>query len=196
MISKNYCECGILYGMNGSSSAAFLRPEEVLQKIGLRAAQTFVHLGCGAGFWLIPAAKIIGAGGKAIGVDIRGDMLSECEKRAQLQRLSQIVQTVRGDLEHERGSTLPDAGADYVLIANIIHQADSGKLLTEGKRIVKTDGKIVIVEWDTKASPLGPPPEKRISEAGMKKIVTLAGLTVQEAFQASPYHYGLILSKT
>lgn len=177
------------------NSASFLRPEEVLGKIGLRAGQTFVHLGCGAGFWLIPAAKIIGVGGKAIGVDIRPDMLSECEKRAGLARLSQVVQTARGDLEQDRGSTLPDAQADLVLIANIIHQADPSKLLREGKRIVKPDGHVVIVEWDVKASPLGPPPAKRIAESDMKKITQSAGLKTIDSFSASPYHYGLILAQ-
>lgn len=180
--------------MGVGNGASFLRPEQVLRKVGLRAESTFVHLGCGAGFWLIPAAKLVGASGKAIGVDIRSDMLSEAESRAKLQHLEQVVQTQRGDLEHNRGSKLDDAVADFVLIANIIHQADPVKLLTEGKRVLKPEGKMVIVEWDVTASPIGPPPPKRIPETDMKKIAEGVGLRTVEVFDASPYHYGLILS--
>lgn len=179
-----------------SDPSAFLRPEEVLQKVGLRAEQVLVHLGCGAGFWLIPAAKIVGASGKAIGIDIRPDMLSEVENRARQERLGQTVSTARGDLEREGGSTLESNLADFVLIANIIHQADPVKLLTEGRRLLKPDGKVVVVEWDVQASPLGPPPAQRVAPEDMKKIAASLGLKTKEIFKASEYHYGLILQKT
>lgn len=179
-----------------SDTSSFLRPDDVLRKIGLRAEQTLVHLGCGAGFWLIPAAQIVGASGKAIGVDIRPDILSEAESRAALAHLGHVVQTTQGDLEHDRGSGLADGLADLVLVANIIHQANPEKLLMEAKRILKADGKIAVVEWDVAASPLGPPSAKRIAAADMKKIVQSLGLTVQKSFHASPYHYGLILQKS
>ncbi len=173
-----------------------MRPEEVLRKIGLRAENTFVHLGCGAGFWLIPAAKMVGASGKAIGLDIRPDMLSEAENRARLQHLDHIVETHRGDLEAPGGSGLKDESADFVLVANIIHQADPKKLLTEGKRLLKPKGKLVVVEWDVVASPIGPPPTKRIpKEEIVREIAESVGLVTQETFDASPYHYGLILTR-
>lgn len=176
------------------SDASFLRPGDVLRSLGLRAEQTFVHLGCGAGFWLIPAAQIVGTSGKAIGVDIRGDMLSECDKRAALQHLGQVVQTQRGDLEEERGSHLPDAVADVVLVANIVHQANPAQLLTESRRLLKDDGRVVVIEWDVAASPLGPPPNQRLAQPDLEKIAEQVGLKVQKSFSASPYHYGIILT--
>ncbi len=178
------------------SEPSFLRPDDVLRQIGLRAEQTFVHLGCGAGFWLIPAAQIVGASGKAIGVDIRPDILSEAESRAQLAHLGQTVQTKRGDLEQDNGSGLDDNLADVVLVANIIHQANPEKLLSEARRILKTDGKIAVVEWDVVASPLGPPPKSRISKEEMQKIAASLGLKTAKSFEASQYHYGLILQMT
>lgn len=181
--------------MATSSSASFLRPQQVLKTIGLRAEQAFVHLGCGAGFWLIPAAKIVGASGKAIGVDVRPDMLSEAENRANREHLGKIVQTVRADLEQDGGSTLPGGSADIVLIANIIHQADSTKLLEEGKRLLKPQhGQLVIVEWDVAASPIGPPPAKRIAQEDMKERAARLNLKAEKTFPASPYHYGIIFS--
>lgn len=180
--------------MLGVSSSAFLEPESVLRKIGLRAEQTLVHLGCGAGFWLIPAAQIVGVSGKVIGVDIRPDILSEAASRAQREHLDNIVHTVRGDLERDKGSRLEDEVADLVLVANILHQADSIKILKEAKRLAKVDGRIIVIEWDVAASPMGPPPDQRISEPEVRQIAEGLGLDVMESFTPSPYHYGLILA--
>lgn len=174
--------------------ASFLRPADALRQIGLRAEQRFVHLGCGAGFWLIPAAHIVGTGGKAIGVDIRSDMLSEAESRAEADHVGQIVETQRGDLEHERGSRLPDHMADVVLVANIVHQADPHKLLLEARRVAKPGGTVAIVEWDIAASPIGPPPEQRIPEPDIRQLAESLGLNFVRAFDPSPYHYGLIFT--
>lgn len=42
-------------------------PEEVLKDIGLKSGFTFVDMGCGEGFFTIPAARIVGKGGEFTG---------------------------------------------------------------------------------------------------------------------------------
>ena len=180
--------------MPGVSPSAFLDPESVLRRFGLRAEQTLVHLGCGAGFWLIPAAQIVGASGQVIGVDIRPDILSESVSRAQREHLDNIIHTVRGDLERDRGSRLEDEIADVVLVANILHQADPAKILSEAKRLAKVNGFIIVIEWDVAASPMGPPPAQRISAPEVSQLAESLDLDIVESFTPSPYHYGLILA--
>ena len=144
------------------NNESFIRPEDLLKEIGLRAEQTLVHLGCGAGFYLVPSAKIVGKNGKIIGVDILPDMLAEAEGRAKREGVDKTIQTIRGNLENEKGSTLEDAVADWVLVANVLHQSDPEKIINEAKRIVKPTGSIAIIEWDTIATRLGPPVMQRI----------------------------------
>lgn len=172
---------------------SFLRPDEVWREIGLRAEQTVVHLGCGAGFFLIPAAKIVGPQGKAIGIDIRPDILAEAESRAVREEVENIVTTVRANLENPNQEPKAQV-ADWVLIANILHQAEPSKILEEAKRIVKPDGTLAIIEWDTAASPLGPPPQERISEKEAQQMAEQYGFTYKDSFDPSPYHYGLLFS--
>ena len=114
-------------------NGSFIRPEDLWESVGLRANQTIVHLGCGAGFFLIPAARVVGHGGKAIGIDIRTDMLAEVESRARREHVEEVVKTRRANLEQPNSSALEDISADWVLVANILHQADPQTILQEAK---------------------------------------------------------------
>lgn len=173
---------------------SFIRPEVLLQSMGLRAQQSFVHLGCGAGFYIIPAAKIVGSKGKSIGVDILPDMLAEAENKARHHNVEKIVQTLRANLENAPGTTLAAKSVDWVLVANILHQSDPLKVLTEAVRIVAANGHVAIVEWNTSATPFGPPVHNRKTAEEMKEIASRCGLSVQKEFSPSPYHYGIVFA--
>lgn len=187
-------DSGIFLCYTGAmNKQSFIRPEEFWHDLGLRAGQTLVHLGCGAGFYLVPAAKIVGSAGKVIGIDIQAHLLAEAEGRAQREGVGDIVHTIRANLENERGSTLPPASADWVLVANILHQALPAAIFGEAARIVQPDGTVVVVEWDVGASPLGPPNERRIAKPDALTMTEKSGLRLEREFKPSPYHYGLIL---
>lgn len=175
------------------SEQSFIRPSEFWHNLGLRAGQSVVHLGCGAGFYLIPAAVIVGEKGKVTGIDIQAHLLGEAQARAQRKGVANIVQTRRANLEAEAGSTLPPASADWVLVANILHQAKPAAILREAARVVKKDGRVVVVEWDVAASPIGPPTEVRMAKPDTLDAAAGAGLQLMKEFTPSPYHYGLIL---
>ncbi len=177
-----------------SNDNSFIRPEEFWRTLGLRAGQSVVHLGCGPGFYLLPAAKLVGSAGKAIGVDVRSDMLAEAENRARRDSNATVITTIRADLEQAAGSTLPAASADWVLVANILHQSDPAKIMAEAKRIVHEAGKIVVVEWDVVATPMGPPPTVRIFKNDVVTLAESLGLALEKSFAPSPYHYGLVLT--
>lgn len=173
---------------------SFIRPDAVLTSMGLRAQQVFIHLGSGAGFYLIPAAVIVGPKGKSIGVDIRTDMLAEAENKARQQGVEHIVQTLRANLENSPGSDIPKKSADWVLVANILHQSDPTKILTEAVRVVAANGHVAVIEWNTSSTPFGPPIHHRKSKDEMKEIAVSCNLKLEKEFEPSPYHYGLIFT--
>ena len=57
-------------------------PEAILAAIGLKKDDTFVDVGCGAGYFSIPAAKIVGLSGKVYGVDITPEMIARLKDKA------------------------------------------------------------------------------------------------------------------
>jgi len=181
--------------MNTANGIAenFIRPGEFLRAAGVRAGQTFVHFGSGSGFYLLPAAKIVGKDGKAIGIDVLTHLLSDVEGKAQREGLVGTVQTVRANLEMAKGSTLPSGSADWVLVANILHLSDVSKIMAEARRVIKDDGAVLVIEWDTGATPLGPPPDDRVAEVETIRVAQEQGLKKVQTLEPSPYHYGLVL---
>lgn len=177
-------------------NGSFIRPHDLWDSVGLRADETVVHLGCGAGFYLIPAARIVGSYGKAIGYDILPDMLAEVENRARREQLEDIIKTKRVDLEKPEATELEPASINWVLVANILHQSDPAAILKEAVRIVADAGRVLVVEWDTAASPFGPPAASRIPKQDVIKVAESVGLALEKDFRPSLYHYGLVFKKT
>lgn len=175
---------------------SFIRPDAFWRTLGLRAQQKVAHLGCGAGFYLIPAAHIVGAKGKAYGIDILPDMLAEVENKAKRENLENIISTKRANLEQVGSSGLAESDLDWVLTANILHQSDPVKIFQEAARIVSETGRVVVVEWDTGATPFGPPSEARRPKDEVIAMAGKVGLLVEKEFKPSPYHYGLVLKKS
>ena len=168
----------------------FLNPNKVLREIRLRRNMIAVDFGCGSGGWVIPLAKELEEG-RVLAVDILQEPLSALKAKAKLERVSN-VEIVLADIE--KGTQLFDNSADLVLMTNLLFQCqDRKRVLEEGKRILKKDGKILVVDWELD-SPLGPK-EGRISPEEIKKIAQSLGLKLKREFKASNYHYGLIFER-
>jgi ubiquinone/menaquinone biosynthesis C-methylase UbiE len=172
----------------------FIRPEEFWEQIELRVNQTIVHLGCGAGFYLIPAAKKVGRKGQVIGIDVLKDMLEEAEDRAVRANVADTIETIRSNLENGPVGKIKNNIADWTLVANILYQSDPEKILTEAKRITKQSGTIIVVEWNVSYTPLGPPPDDRIAKSQVLDISKKMKLELLKEFVPSPYHYGLLFT--
>lgn len=178
--------------MSNGNDPSFIHPEQFWRQLGLRAGQRVAHLGCGAGFYLLPAARLVGKEGQVVGVDIRSDMLAEAEARLRRAGLGEIIRTVRSNLENPGGSTLADNSVDWALVANVLHQADPAKLVPEAARIVKRNGTVVVLEWNVTATPLGPPVARRVTKEAVRAIAQRSGLKLDQEITPSPYHYGLL----
>jgi ubiquinone/menaquinone biosynthesis C-methylase UbiE len=50
-------------------------PEAILILIGLKRGFTFVDVGCGYGFFALPAAKLVGVNGKVYGLDANDEAI-------------------------------------------------------------------------------------------------------------------------
>ena len=155
----------------------FLNPTEVLKQIELRKDMTAVDFGSGSGGWALPLAKRL-EDGIVYAIDVQEEPLFAIKSKAGLEKISNI-QTIRSDIENENGTTLEDASVDLVLMTNLLFKIEDKKqVFQEAKRILKTNGKILVVDWK-KDSPLGPK-EGRISPDEVKKIAEGIGLKLEK----------------
>jgi ubiquinone/menaquinone biosynthesis C-methylase UbiE len=182
--------------MDITGGNALLDVNFILNKAQVGENAKVADLGCGAsGHFVFPASKLVGKDGKVYAVDILKTNLENVNKRAKLENLENI-KTVWSDLEIF-GATKIEAGSlDVALLINTLYQSHKrAEIIREAVRMTKKDGKLVIVEWKSISSPLGPPVEERVKidllKAGAKKL----GSNLEEEFEAGQYHYGLIFIK-
>lgn len=175
-------------------SQKFLEPNQVIKKFGLEEGDSFADLGCGPGFFVIPVARLVGESGKVFAVDVFPNALEEVKNRAEFEGL-QNIELIRADLEIPKSTGIEDGTIDIVLLSNILHQANPQKVMAEAVRILKKDGKIIVVDWRKIKIPFGPPKDGRISVDNVKKIAKEEGLKLKEEFDAGAYHFGLIFGK-
>jgi len=182
--------------MNQAKKTALFDIDAILRKMGVEEKQSVAELGCGNfGFFVWPLAKTVGRHGLVYAVDILKSTLDEIRRQAAIDNLPQ-VKTVWSNLEIFKATAIETSSLDNALLVNVIHQSTKKiDLLREAIRLLKRGGKLLIVEWKSTDSPLGPKPDQRVKLEALKIAAPKVGLDITEEFDAGPYHYGLVLTK-
>ena len=124
---------------------ATLKPEKLLRDLGLSEGMTIADIGCGPGFFTIPAAKIVGEHGHTLAADIQGEMLSTVRSRA----LEHGLNNVRIVKTNDREIPIAPGSCDYVLLAFTLHEIDHrASFLHRAARLLKPGGHMIVIEWD------------------------------------------------
>lgn len=184
----------------GAAAAAafgikFVDPQTVLSQLEIKDRIRVADFGCGAGFFSLAFAQKIGNEGMVYALDILPERLETVNSQAKNLGIANIT-TQRANLEMEGGSKLPDQSVDWVVIKDMLYQnREKAKILAEAKRVVKNDGKILLIEWKTEDTSIGPDRNLRISKESLVSLAQENGLGVFKEVGAGDFHYGLILIK-
>lgn len=180
---------------NVSQGIAFLNPERAVGYLGLAKGMVVADFGAGAGFYTLPAARLVGQDGKVYAIDIQKSALDLIKSKARLENLLN-VEAVWADLELPEGSRLPARIVDIVIVSNILFQVDKKlEVMKEAYRVLKPSGKIGVVEWDEVPFPGGPPSEMRVPKRLAQSLLGQAGFLSEKEFEAGSHHYGLLYKK-
>jgi ubiquinone/menaquinone biosynthesis C-methylase UbiE len=88
-----------------------------------------------------------------------------------------------------------DACADVVFCGTALHDfADPSTVLTNARKMLKPDGRLIDLDWKKEPTELGPPLQIRFSQEKAAKLIQKAGFTIESIKEAGPYHY-LITAK-
>ena len=174
----------------------FLDPERTLFAAGLMAGQSLADLGAGSGFYVFAAGKILGDQGAVYAVDILETALEHISAAGRMNGLRN-VKTLRCDLEQARSClSIPEGTMDYVLLANIVHQLKNQKeLFIESYRLLKTGGKLIVLEWNDQPGPIGPTAAERVSPGAIAQLAKQVNLKEAGQLPTDNYHYGLMYIK-
>lgn len=157
---------------------------------GLKEGMTMVDVGCGSGYFTIPASKIVGNSGKVYAVDVQKEMLSKLMQNDLPDNV--IVSLAENDYKFP----IKDGISDFTLLAFVVHEnVHIEKFLNEVGRITKDNGRIVILEWKKQHEEMGPPYEERISQEELVRILSELNFLIVEQGELNESHYKIICLK-
>src|SRR5687767_5361001 len=122
----------------------FINPSTVVAQAGLKNGQIVADLGCGAGFYVLPAAKAVGNNGLVYAVDVQDAKLAATQSAARQAGLKNIT-VLKADLD-KPFLDIAEGSCDAVILGSIIHEISSREALFKNMyRILKTGGKVLAV---------------------------------------------------
>jgi ubiquinone/menaquinone biosynthesis C-methylase UbiE len=147
-----------------------------------------VDLGCGSGFY---AAKLKPFASILYCIDSSKAMLSVARNRIH-------GKTVRFLEEDSSRTSLPALSVDVVFLANSFHDMDRHKTSAEVNRILKFEGRIIVVDWkkgieQSGERRCGPPDKIRMSETDYLRWFTEFKIT--KRFEVGKNHFGIVLMR-
>lgn len=174
------------------ADAQFIKPETILKQIGLQAGMQVADLGCGSGYFVLPAARLVGSRGKVYAVDVQKSALAQVRKEAQLQTIVGI-EAVWSDIEVPGATRVPAHSLDMVFLINTLFQAQNKRaVIGEAKRLLKPDGRLLLIDWQPGEEALGPKVDKRLNLASIRQIMTETGFVEEKSINAGAHHFGLL----
>jgi len=161
-------------------------PETIFSAIGLYAGMTFADIGCGEGYFALPAARRTGPDGKVFAADIDPDAVAALMVSAAAEGLTNLFVEVK-----PAESTVFCKGcADIVFFGNDLHDfADPAQVLKNAGIMLKPGGRIIDLDWTDDPMAIGPPQLKRFSVQKAMRMIEAAGFRILSVQDAGPYHY-------
>jgi ubiquinone/menaquinone biosynthesis C-methylase UbiE len=161
-----------------------LRPQELLRNVaGIHNGNTCVDFGSGTGIFALPMAELAGSKGKVYAIDNSLEMLAHIRAKNPPDNLTLL----HIDVEQ---TGLDSRIADICLLAFILHEIKKpSNLITEAFRLLKSDGRLVVVEWKADFDSPGPPRKIRISQEQIIQLFSHVGLTLARYIDWSQNHY-------
>ncbi|GAB3800354.1 class I SAM-dependent methyltransferase [Virgibacillus kimchii] len=149
-----------------SERKKILPPDEVVGLLNIKPDDTIADLGSGNGYFAIPMAKQTKDTVHAIDVEPKMlDMLKENASDEQVEN----IQVVESELQQ---IPLGDQSVSKVMISFVMHEVPNiDKTLREIKRILKTGGTMLVIEWEVVETSSGPPLNIRIPSDKMAQIL-------------------------
>jgi ubiquinone/menaquinone biosynthesis C-methylase UbiE len=161
-------------------------PVDILTAIGLKKGDTFVDVGCGDGYFALPAARIVSPNGAVFGIDINADAIERLKRVAEIEGLTDL-HAILGKAEK---TVACEHCAHVVFYGICLHDFQNpAQVLSLARSMIREDGVLVDLDWKAEPTPIGPPLSIRFSVERARSLIEGAGFDIQSVKDASPYHY-------
>lgn len=174
----------------------FLNAKDILKKLNVSLGQVVADLGCGAGYFIVEASRLVGDGGKVYAIDVQKTALSAVESKAAMYGLTNII-TVWSDAEiYGAAKEVKNGSVDVMLLIQLFTQTHKHQeVWREAARMTKPEGEIVVIDWRPDRLTYGPLKERRLDVDQVKSLASKDGWRLAREIHVGSYHYGLVFTK-
>jgi ubiquinone/menaquinone biosynthesis C-methylase UbiE len=165
-------------------------PRALWRRAGLTPGMSVADVGAGSGFYSFPASELVGPSGRVLAIDVSPELVELIRERARDGHRPNIEVT----LSKPGRIPLPDAIADRVLLANVLHGIPPATV-SEAVRLLRPGGRLLDLDWKKEATSRGPPVAHRLAVRVARRTLERYGLRGVEEWEAGPDHYVVMLEK-
>ena len=164
-----------------------LDPFGTLKRIDIDQNDVICDIGAGSGIFTVPAAKL--TRNQVYALETDREMLEIIKEKAKNEGLVNInLIQVEGD-----NIQISDKSVDLVLLVTVLHEIENRNVfLNEMKRALKTDGRIMLIEFFKHETPFGPPVPHRISREEVTMAMDEAGFLNSMEFALGDNFYCIV----
>jgi ubiquinone/menaquinone biosynthesis C-methylase UbiE len=170
---------------------AWQKPKELVAALALTPGMTIADLGAGTGYFSRYLSRAVGDTGTVFAVDTEPNLVAHLRERAEQEHTANVI-PVLASFDDAR---LPRGAIDLVLIVDTFHHLDHRlEYLQRLRRALKPGGRVVIVDWQAKDLPVGPPLEHKIARDQVVGEMRAAGYRLADEPPVLPYQYVLVFT--
>ncbi len=171
---------------------AYQKPAEVVAALALKPGEVLADIGAGSGYFAVRLAKEVGPAGRLYGVDVSPEMIVHLNRRLRDGGITN-VQTV---LSAPDDPLLLDASVNRFFICDTWHHIDDqAKYLALMKRMLRPGGQVVMIDFQKRELPVGPPLAMKIAREDLIKQMEGAGFRLTGEHTFLPYQYFLTFAR-
>ena len=170
---------------------AYQKPHEVVMSLGLKEGETIADIGAGSGYFAFRFSHHVGDNGRVYAVDINPDMIVYMNRRIRDMKVKNVVTVLAAPDD----PLLMDASIDRFFICETWHHIENKtQYLALMKKMLKPGGQVIMLDYQQKDLPIGPPNEMKVAREDVIKQMQAAGFKLEKENTFLPYHYVLIFT--
>lgn len=169
----------------------FIDPARAVTHFHLRLGDVVADFGAGAGYFVPALVQAVAPEGRVYACEVRKPLVDTLTRLARERGLAGLV-PLWCDIESPHGVPLADDVLDAGVLVNTLHSLESPALaLEEISRLIRSGGKLLLIDWRESFRGIGPQPEMVMTEDSATAHVETAGFVRERTFDVGEHHYGV-----
>jgi ubiquinone/menaquinone biosynthesis C-methylase UbiE len=188
-----------MHGLHGDAKAymaalddpkrdAYQKPHQVMEALGVKEGEIIADIGAGSGYFTFRLAQHVGNAGHVYAVDISPDMIRHLHERARDTKSLNVSPI----LARPDDPLLPQAVDRFVIVDVWHHVEDQSGYLAMMKKRLKPGGQVVMIDFQKRELPVGPPPGMKIAREDLIQQMQKHGFRVAKEHTFLPYQYFIV----